>query len=167
MLNAILNIKKNVDVSKFMKLRAFLKKQNVGYLPKKSRIFNTRSLNEWMSEWMNEQFLIVWTQSWINILQVRKHLFWAIFFKNRNDNLWLFVNILLVFYLVSLVERLLVRLPGSQNLKVNTEVSVCSTSRNHSKSVKILIQHFREPLHFKFTLYVCFRSRENRLGRFP
>jgi integrase len=40
MLKTTLNVKENLDISRFNKLTAFLKQQNVGYKPKKSKILN-------------------------------------------------------------------------------------------------------------------------------
>ncbi|KAK4873827.1 hypothetical protein RN001_013187 [Aquatica leii] len=39
MLRSTLNIKNDIDISKYSKLLAFVKRQNEGYLPKKSRVF--------------------------------------------------------------------------------------------------------------------------------
>ncbi|KAH1028269.1 hypothetical protein HUJ05_001643, partial [Dendroctonus ponderosae] len=59
MLNATLNTKKNVDISKFTKLRAFLKKQNVGYLPKKSRILTrVNQFERFLGTAPDQQFLM-------------------------------------------------------------------------------------------------------------
>lgn len=45
MLRSTLDIKNGVDMSKYSKLRAFLKRQNEGYLPKKSRVFTKEQVD--------------------------------------------------------------------------------------------------------------------------
>lgn len=49
MLRGTLNSLHNVDISKFMKVRAFLKQQRVGYRAKKSKSFTKYELNKFLS----------------------------------------------------------------------------------------------------------------------
>lgn len=56
MLRATLKIRENVDISKFSKLIAYLKKQNVGYKPKKSSIFSKENIDKFLQE-APEEFL--------------------------------------------------------------------------------------------------------------
>ncbi|KAJ8914926.1 hypothetical protein NQ315_016080 [Exocentrus adspersus] len=44
MLKSTLSIKENVDISKFLKLEAFLKRKNDGYKPKRSRVFTRKEM---------------------------------------------------------------------------------------------------------------------------
>ncbi|KAK4886064.1 hypothetical protein RN001_002335 [Aquatica leii] len=48
MLKSTLNLKHNVDISKYCKLIAYLKKQNVGYQPKKSSIFTKENIENFL-----------------------------------------------------------------------------------------------------------------------
>jgi len=50
MLKTMLNIKINVNISKFVKLRAFLKKENVGYRAKKSNVFTKAEIDKFINE---------------------------------------------------------------------------------------------------------------------
>lgn len=50
MLRTTLNLRDKVDISKFTKLGAYLKKQSVGYKPKKSSIFTNRNIETFLNE---------------------------------------------------------------------------------------------------------------------
>lgn len=50
MLRTTLNINDNIDISKFSKLIAFIKKQNVGYKPKKSLVFGKNDIDKFLAE---------------------------------------------------------------------------------------------------------------------
>uniref|UniRef100_A0A6P7FPS2 Uncharacterized protein LOC114332592 n=1 Tax=Diabrotica virgifera virgifera TaxID=50390 RepID=A0A6P7FPS2_DIAVI len=49
MLRAVLNFRHNVDISKYVKLRAFLKRQNVGYQAKKSSVFSEADIDTFLN----------------------------------------------------------------------------------------------------------------------
>lgn len=59
MIKASLGVKNNVDISKYSRLLAFLKKQNVGYHPKKSRILTREQIDRFLKEAPDEKFLMV------------------------------------------------------------------------------------------------------------
>lgn len=50
MIKSQLAIKHEIDISKYLKLRAFLKKSNEGYLAKKSRVFSKEEFERFLSE---------------------------------------------------------------------------------------------------------------------
>lgn len=58
MLNCILKIRRNVDISKFMKLRAFLKKKNVGYVAKKSKTLTREQFERFLTEAPDDKYLM-------------------------------------------------------------------------------------------------------------
>ncbi|XP_050509829.1 uncharacterized protein LOC126886807 [Diabrotica virgifera virgifera] len=49
MLRAVLNFRHNVDISKYAKLRAFLKRQNMGYQAKKSSVFSEADIDTFLN----------------------------------------------------------------------------------------------------------------------
>ena len=49
MLRTVINIKHNCDISKFPLLMAFLKNQNIGYIPKKSNVFSMGEINKFLN----------------------------------------------------------------------------------------------------------------------
>ncbi|XP_050518227.1 uncharacterized protein LOC126892634 [Diabrotica virgifera virgifera] len=49
MLRAVLNFRHNVDISKYAKLRAFLKRQNVGHQAKKSSVFSEADIDTFLN----------------------------------------------------------------------------------------------------------------------
>lgn len=57
MIKSLLNIKHGLDISKYMKLRAYLKKQNEGYTPKKSKVFTKDQFEDFLNNAPNEQYL--------------------------------------------------------------------------------------------------------------
>lgn len=59
MLKSVLKIKINLDLSQYYKLTSFLKKQNVGYRPKKSKIFDKNDISKFMKEAPDETYLLI------------------------------------------------------------------------------------------------------------
>lgn len=57
MIRTTLNIKHGIDISKYLKLRAFLKKKNEGYCPKKSRVFTKEQFDRFLSDAPDEKYL--------------------------------------------------------------------------------------------------------------
>lgn len=49
MLRTTLNIRDNVDISKFSKLGAYLKQQNIGYKAKKSSVFTEQDIDKFLN----------------------------------------------------------------------------------------------------------------------
>lgn len=49
MLRAVLNIRQNVDISNYAKLRAYLKRQNVGYKAKKSSVLSKADIDHFLN----------------------------------------------------------------------------------------------------------------------
>ncbi|KYB27117.1 uncharacterized protein LOC103313307 [Tribolium castaneum] len=52
-------INENIDISKYLKLRAFLKRQNAGYKPKKSNTFNREMINQFLEQAPDEKYLLM------------------------------------------------------------------------------------------------------------
>ena len=50
MLKSTLNINNNVDISKYSKLWAFLKRKSEGYIPKKAKTFTPEEINKFIKE---------------------------------------------------------------------------------------------------------------------
>lgn len=59
MLRSVLSIKKNVDISKYVYLIAFLKRKSDGYRAKKSKIFTKKDIAKFLLEAENEKFLMM------------------------------------------------------------------------------------------------------------
>lgn len=59
MLRTTIYVKKNVDISKFSGVVAFLKKQSKGYRPKKSKIFTRQEVVRFMREAEDEKYLLM------------------------------------------------------------------------------------------------------------
>lgn len=57
MLRTTLYVNHNVDISKYLKLRALLKRLSVGYKPKKAKILTKQEVNEFLSKAPDEKFL--------------------------------------------------------------------------------------------------------------
>ena len=57
MVKSMLNIRNGVDISKYIKLRLFLKKKNEGYTPKKSRVFTKEEFDKFIQDAPNEKYL--------------------------------------------------------------------------------------------------------------
>ena len=50
MIKSLLSIRNGVDISRYLKLRAYLKKQNEGYTAKKSRVFTKENFEKFIFE---------------------------------------------------------------------------------------------------------------------
>lgn len=59
MLKATIMVNKDIDISHFKKLIAFMKKNSVGYRAKKSKIFSRIQINEFLSEAPDERYLMM------------------------------------------------------------------------------------------------------------
>ncbi|KAK9751931.1 Phage integrase family [Popillia japonica] len=57
-LRSTLDIKKGIDMSKYSKLRAFLKRQSGGYLPKKSRVFTKEQVDNFLNNALDYSYLM-------------------------------------------------------------------------------------------------------------
>lgn len=58
MVKAMLQFHENVDISGFSKLRAFLKKQSVGYQPKQAKALTREDLVKFVKEAPDQQYLL-------------------------------------------------------------------------------------------------------------
>lgn len=58
MLKSTLNLKKSIDISKFPKLIMFIKRQKVGYVPKKSKVLEKDHVHRFISDAPNNLFLM-------------------------------------------------------------------------------------------------------------
>lgn len=59
MIKACLQIKENIDISKYNRLIAFLKRQSEGYKPKKSKILNREQIVTFISDSPDDSFLAI------------------------------------------------------------------------------------------------------------
>lgn len=59
MLKTTIFINENIDISKYYKLRAFLKRQNAGYKPKKSNTFSREGINRFLEEAPDDKYLLM------------------------------------------------------------------------------------------------------------
>ncbi|XP_044260666.1 uncharacterized protein LOC123008737 isoform X2 [Tribolium madens] len=59
MLKTTIFVNENVDISKFLKLRAFLKRQNAGYKPKKSNTFSREGISQFLEEAPDDKYLLM------------------------------------------------------------------------------------------------------------
>lgn len=59
MLKSTLFIEENIDISKYPKLRAFLKRRNDGYKPKKSNVFDREDVNSFLFEAPDDIYLMM------------------------------------------------------------------------------------------------------------
>lgn len=59
MLKATLNLKENIDISKFCKLIAFLKRQNDNYKPKKSLVFSQEEITKFITEAPDASYIAI------------------------------------------------------------------------------------------------------------
>lgn len=57
MLRTMLNIKKNVDISTYCKLKSFLKLKSSGYKPKKAKILTSEEMKTFLLEAPDEEYL--------------------------------------------------------------------------------------------------------------
>lgn len=53
-----LSIKQNINISKYMKLRAFLKKKNAGYVPKQSKTLSRDQFEKFLENAPNDKYLM-------------------------------------------------------------------------------------------------------------
>lgn len=58
MLNRTIKNNEDVDISKYTKLMAFLKKENVGYKPKKSNVLSQQDIQRFISEASDDTYLL-------------------------------------------------------------------------------------------------------------
>lgn len=58
MLKAVLRTRRNIDISKYFKLTAFMKKKSVGYKAKKSRVLNREDIDKFLVEALDEHYLM-------------------------------------------------------------------------------------------------------------
>ncbi|XP_050315414.1 uncharacterized protein LOC126749762 [Anthonomus grandis grandis] len=59
MLKATLTIRHDVDISKYSKIRAFLKRQAHAYKPKKSKILTKEEINKFIKEAPDKEYLMI------------------------------------------------------------------------------------------------------------
>ncbi|MGH9701229.1 MAG: hypothetical protein ACRD52_17455 [Candidatus Acidiferrales bacterium] len=59
MIKSVLNLKHNVNIEKYNNLRAFLKKQGEGYIPKKSRVLSWEQFHKFLSDAPDEKYLAI------------------------------------------------------------------------------------------------------------
>lgn len=59
MLKNVIKIKRDIDIGEFYKLTAFLKKQNVGFKPKKAKIFTKEEIFSFMNSAPDEIYLLI------------------------------------------------------------------------------------------------------------
>lgn len=57
MLKSVIKIEKNLDLSKYFKVTSFLKKQNVGFRPKKAKIFSKDEIAKFINDAPNDVYL--------------------------------------------------------------------------------------------------------------
>lgn len=65
MLKSMFIMKHNFDISKFIKLTAFIKRENLGYIPKKTNIFTRENINKFLIEAPDENYLMLKVVSYI------------------------------------------------------------------------------------------------------
>lgn len=68
MLRSVLSIKKNIDISKYIHLVAFLKRKSEGYRAKKSRIFTKEDIAKFLLDADDKQFLMIKVKKSIKII---------------------------------------------------------------------------------------------------
>lgn len=59
MLKTTINIKHNIDISKFSKLLAFLKRKNDGHKPKKSKVLTGEDVEKFLVEAPDDKYLMM------------------------------------------------------------------------------------------------------------
>lgn len=59
MIRTIMKMKKNVDISKYVHLIAFLKRKSEGYRAKKSQIFTKQDISKFLQEANDDKFLLM------------------------------------------------------------------------------------------------------------
>ncbi|KAJ8910923.1 hypothetical protein NQ315_014257 [Exocentrus adspersus] len=55
----MLNVKRNIDVSKFYKLSAFLKRKSEGYKPEKAKVLTLDQIDKFLLEAPDKDFLMI------------------------------------------------------------------------------------------------------------
>lgn len=78
MLKSTVMVKNNIDISKFPKLIAFLKKQSVGYRAKKSAVFTRSDLSRFLIEAPDEDYLmwkVISLWDFLNCFRIRYVIF--------------------------------------------------------------------------------------------
>lgn len=68
MLKSTINIKNNIDISRYPKVIAFLKRKSVGYKPKKSRVLNKEEIDKFLSEAEDNIYLVTKVRKLINVI---------------------------------------------------------------------------------------------------
>lgn len=58
MLKTMLNLKNNVDISKFHELTTLLKRKNFGYKPKMSKVLTIEQTDKFLKEASDDTFLV-------------------------------------------------------------------------------------------------------------
>lgn len=59
MLRAVVNVKHNIDISKYMKLRALLKRKSDGYCPKKSKTLTKEEFHKFLCQAPDDRYLMM------------------------------------------------------------------------------------------------------------
>lgn len=67
MLKATMNVKNDVDIGRYFKLRAFLKRKSEGYKAKKSRVFEKQDITKFILEAPDNDYLLAKVSSASNI----------------------------------------------------------------------------------------------------
>lgn len=58
MLRAVLSVKEDIYIDKFPKLIAFLKRNSVGYEPKKSKVLSIKEIGDFLATASDETYLL-------------------------------------------------------------------------------------------------------------
>ena len=58
MLRSTLIIRRDIDISKYAKLKGYLKRQSDGYLPKKSMVLTPDNINRFLKEASDDTYLL-------------------------------------------------------------------------------------------------------------
>lgn len=59
MVKSTLNLKNGIDIGKYFKLNAFLKRQNENYTPKKARVFTKKQVDEFLDAAPDTHYLMI------------------------------------------------------------------------------------------------------------
>lgn len=57
MLRTTLKINNNVDITRYLKLKAFLRRKSDGYRPKRSKVFKSEEINKFIKESPDKEYL--------------------------------------------------------------------------------------------------------------
>lgn len=71
MLKSVINIRENIDISKFPKLLAFLKRKNEGFKPKKSNILTIDQVDQFLREAPDDKYLVMKVSNCKNYISIR------------------------------------------------------------------------------------------------